>query len=507
MKDSCDEEDENFYNDEYVDIIDEKAGNSFEGRIIAIKGDQLLVENLEKKKEKLYKINEKKIIKQWSPGKPIKKFNRVDFQLNGTEFWVVGVVVKLMPKNKILIRYKNNNNFKPIDEAIVDVNDKRLAKVGLYTKFDVDKNKLLSSTILNLGNSSFNNIEININSNRSNVLNHKRKRSNENNKTLTNKDEEEEDFQILLLQSNLQIKAVKGDGNCLFRAVSDQVYGTDEYYELLREKCMDYLVIMRRFFEPYIGGDFDKYIKEKRKNQTWGDDIELEALSEIYSRPVEIYKGNDKPLKTFHENKYYSKYDTNSAINFTLYPIRLSYHKGNHYNSIIPLETDIVNYKKYRDSIIRTKPGYFESKMIQNAEDNEAELDKGIQVSNDFFLRLKKNLSEKIKDIANKNNLSEDDEEENEENIKNKKIKREEDKEKNEENINKINKIDKEKETKNKNNENNSNDNDNILSNSTIKSALELGYDYEDALEAFELFGDNKELVINYLLNKNNDIN
>ena len=506
MNHSPDEDDENFYNDEYVDIIDPKAGNSFEGRIIAIKGDQLYVDNLEKRKGGLYNKNDKKIIKQWSPGKRIKKFNRIDFQLKGTDYWVVGVVVKIMPNNKILIRYKNNNNFKPIVEEIVDINDKRIAKVGLYTKFDGDKNKLLSSTVLNLGNSSLNNIEINTNSNHKNILNNKRKRSNENKKTLTNEDEEE-DFQILLLQSNLQIKEVKGDGNCLFRAVSDQVYGTDQYYELLREKCMDYLVIMRRFFEPYIGENFDEYIKEKRKNQTWGDDIELEALSEIYSRPVEIYKGSDKPLKTFHENKYYSNYDTNSAINFTLYPIRLSYHKGNHYNSIIPLETDVENYKKYKDSLITKKPGYFESKMIQNAEDNEAELDKGIQVSNDFFLRLKNNLSEKIKDIANKNNLSEDDEEEHEENIKNKKIKREENKEKNEENINNINKIDEEKETKNKNNENNSNDNDNFLSNSTIKSALELGYDYEDAIEAWELYGDNKELVINYLLNKNNDIN
>ena len=188
-----------------------------------------------------------------------------------------------------------------------------------------------------------------------------------------------------------------------------------------------------------------------------------------------------------------------------MYPIRLSYHKRNHYNSIIPLETDVTNYKKYRDSLIKSKPGYFESKMIQNAEDNEAELDKGIQVSNDFFLRLKKNLSEKIEDIANKNNLSE--EEEQEENIKNKKIKREEDKEKNKEEIYKINKIDKEKETKNKNNEINNNENDNILSNSTIKSALELGYDYEDAIEAWGMYGDNKELVINYLLNKNNNMN
>ena len=71
---------------------------------------------------------------------------------------------------------------------------------------------------------------------------------------------------------------------------------------------------------------------EKRKNQTWGDDVELEALSQIYGRPVEIYKGGNKPLKTFHENEYFSGCKTNKNYNYSLMPIRLSYHKKNHYN-------------------------------------------------------------------------------------------------------------------------------------------------------------------------------
>ena len=119
-------------------------------------------------------------------------------------------------------------------------------------------------------------------------------------------------------------------------------------------------------------------------------------------------------------------------------PIRLSYHNKNHYNSIIPLESDKINYRRYKDSLIRTKPGYFESKMIQTAKYNEAELEEGIQESNNLFQRLKNNLSEKIEDIANKNNLIE------EENNKNKEIK-----EKSKDKINK-----KDKENENKKNEN-----------------------------------------------------
>lgn len=33
------------------------------------------------------------------------------------------------------------------------------------------------------------------------------------------------------------------DGNCLFRAVADQVYGDSEaYYDLTRQMCIDYMV-------------------------------------------------------------------------------------------------------------------------------------------------------------------------------------------------------------------------------------------------------------------------
>jgi len=32
------------------------------------------------------------------------------------------------------------------------------------------------------------------------------------------------------------------DGNCLFRAVADQVYGDAEAYDMARQMCVDYMV-------------------------------------------------------------------------------------------------------------------------------------------------------------------------------------------------------------------------------------------------------------------------
>lgn len=37
------------------------------------------------------------------------------------------------------------------------------------------------------------------------------------------------------------------DGNCLFRAVADQVYGDSESYDLTRQMCMDYMVMFLCF--------------------------------------------------------------------------------------------------------------------------------------------------------------------------------------------------------------------------------------------------------------------
>lgn len=128
----------------------------------------------------------------------------------------------------------------------------------------------------------------------------------------------------------LAIKTVVGDGNCLFRAVSHQIYGTDDHHGIVRACCMDYMESEKEYFEPYIEGnmdDFLRYIAEKRQNAVWGDDPEIQAMCELYDRPAEIYTydrvSGARKLRTFHENST----DVQT-------PIRLSYYGGGHYDSI-----------------------------------------------------------------------------------------------------------------------------------------------------------------------------
>lgn len=141
-------------------------------------------------------------------------------------------------------------------------------------------------------------------------------------------------YQRALLEKGLRVHPVEGDGNCLFRSVSHQIYGDDRYHDLVRARCMDYMEQERDYFEPYVEGDmndFLAYINRKRQNAVWGDDPEVQALCELYACAAEIWAYDAttgaKTLRTFHEA---------GANDGTGGPMRLSYYGGGHYDSIIP---------------------------------------------------------------------------------------------------------------------------------------------------------------------------
>ena len=520
---------EEFSPDELVDIINEKEKISYEGKIIAIKGDLIIVQNMHNNKEEIYSIKENKVLKQWGRSQPIQKYNRVDLELRNTNFWVEAIVLDIKKStNQVLLKYRNSNRYKQTCEEWINLETKRVAPIGLYTKYDKNIDTPLEEANKNI------------------FLGKKTSNPNSNNISL-NKDQEEK-FQNVMKKNNFEIKTIRGDGNCLFRAVSDQVYGTDKHYDIIRQKCMDYLEVQKRFFKLFVDGDFDEYIKQKRMDAIWGDDIEIEALSEIYNRPIEIYSGSITPLRCFHEDK------NNYTYNKT--PIRLSYHGRKHYNSVIPLEEAKYQYKLFEDSLIKTPPGKYEDKIIHIAKDNEERFDQGIKISEEEYIdKLKKNLDKINEDFLDKiiyalnNNNSNinivnydlDSSKENEnKKIKKKKEREEEKKEREEEKKEReeekkekeAEKEEKEKERKekekeikekekeekvkekeekvkekeeNKKSNNIKNDiNQDIFANPVIKEALELGFEYNDIIEAWTYYGDDKELLINYLINSKN---
>lgn len=137
--------------------------------------------------------------------------------------------------------------------------------------------------------------------------------------------ERERQFELDLRRTKgLEVKRMMEDGNCLFRAVADQVYGDTEAYDLTRQMCIDYMERERDHFSQFITEGFTSYCKRKRRDKVYGNNVEIQALSEMYNRPIHIYSYSTEPINIFH-----GSYNTDTP------PIRLSYHHGNHYNSLV----------------------------------------------------------------------------------------------------------------------------------------------------------------------------
>ncbi|XP_068662416.1 OVARIAN TUMOR DOMAIN-containing deubiquitinating enzyme 6-like [Aristolochia californica] len=136
--------------------------------------------------------------------------------------------------------------------------------------------------------------------------------------------EKERQFELDIRRAKgLEVKRMVEDGNCLFRAVADQVYGDTEAYDLTRQMCIDYMERERDHFSQFITEGFTSYCKRKRRDKVYGNNVEIQAFSEMYNRPIHIYSYSTEPINIFH-----GSYNTDTP------PIRLSYHHGNHYNAL-----------------------------------------------------------------------------------------------------------------------------------------------------------------------------
>ncbi|XP_023005715.1 uncharacterized protein LOC111498629 isoform X1 [Cucurbita maxima] len=77
-------------------------------------------------------------------------------------------------------------------------------------------------------------------------------------------------------------RKVQGDGNCQFRALSDQLYGTPDNHELVRQKVVDQLMSHPEVYEGYVPMAYVDYLEKMSRNGEWGDHVTLQAAVDSY---------------------------------------------------------------------------------------------------------------------------------------------------------------------------------------------------------------------------------
>ena len=85
------------------------------------------------------------------------------------------------------------------------------------------------------------------------------------NKSLSRRDyrsKEEIRFSESLSSLGLEIKVMEGDGNCLFRAIADQIERNQEMHLMYRRLIIEYITTNKEHFIPYMEDDepFDDYV-------------------------------------------------------------------------------------------------------------------------------------------------------------------------------------------------------------------------------------------------------
>jgi hypothetical protein len=95
---------------------------------------------------------------------------------------------------------------------------------------------------------------------------------------------------IYLRKKRLRFQPIVGDGNCLFRALADQLH-SDQYYHMdVRRNIIYHMRANSELFRKFIFNEtsFDEYLYKMAQPYTWGDNLCIQAFCDIYSLNVNI---------------------------------------------------------------------------------------------------------------------------------------------------------------------------------------------------------------------------
>ncbi|EPS67633.1 hypothetical protein M569_07143, partial [Genlisea aurea] len=119
---------------------------------------------------------------------------------------------------------------------------------------------------------------------------------------------------------------VEGDGNCQFRALSDQFYRTPEHHKFVREQIVNQLKWWPEIYEGYVPMGYERYLEKISKNGEWGDHVTLQAAADFYGIKILV-------ITSFKDTCYI---EILPAVQKSQRVIFLSFWAEVHYNSIYP---------------------------------------------------------------------------------------------------------------------------------------------------------------------------
>ena len=130
-----------------------------------------------------------------------------------------------------------------------------------------------------------------------------------------------------LEERGLRENEVDGDGNCQFRAIADQLYGSPDRYAEVRANIVEHLRSNSSRYSAFVPDSYDAYIEIMGRDGNWGDHLTLQAASNVYGLEIRVYTSYDGNW----ERVIRPTDDGNIRR-----AIQLSFYAELHYNSVYP---------------------------------------------------------------------------------------------------------------------------------------------------------------------------
>ena len=146
-------------------------------------------------------------------------------------------------------------------------------------------------------------------------------------------------FANQLSKLGLYLHDIPGDGNCLFRALGDQLEGHQENHSKHRWDVVDYMVKHTDAFKPFVEDDisFNTYIAWLRKKGTHAGNDAIVAFAKLHHLSVAIHQLS-QPILMIHGAK-----DSTIA-----HELHIAYHNGEHYSSVRRIDAKTTVHHKDR---------------------------------------------------------------------------------------------------------------------------------------------------------------
>lgn len=149
-------------------------------------------------------------------------------------------------------------------------------------------------------------------------------------------------FNAQLRPFGVCLRSIGGDGNCLFRALADQMSGSQERHAEYRAAVVDYMRRHPADFAPFVWETtFDQYCAKMARGGEWGGAAELAAAGRCYAVHIAVHQYNAPrllnvydPLSVTVDPHGSGPCDPPLPVTRDTRTIHLAYHDGEHYSSV-----------------------------------------------------------------------------------------------------------------------------------------------------------------------------